>query len=262
MQHTINNDVYKETGDIWWDPDQVLNLLHTSVNPGRVGYFKRIIEQQLKLPAAKMTALEVGCGGGILCEEIARMGFTTTGLDPSEPALQVARAHSQKSNLKINYVHGTGEKLPFPDASFDVIFCCDVLEHVSDLGRVVSEISRVLKPGGHLFYDTLNRTPISNLVAIKIWQDWKPFAFMPKNLHVWSMFIKPQELEKTFANHSLEHKQNVGLAPNMNPLKMIYLLRQRVRGKITVRDLGRKFRLIESKDKTILYAGHAVKTAN
>ena len=256
----INNEIYKEKGDKWWNPEDPLYLLHTSVNPGRVGYFRRIIFDELKLNPAKLTALEVGCGGGILCEEIARMGFTTSGIDPAEAALEIARGHAKQSGLNINYLLGTGEKLPFSDSSFDVVFCCDVLEHVPDLNKVLAEISRVLKPGGHFFYDTLNRTPVSKLVAIKIWQDWKAFAFMPKDLHVWSMFIKPPELHKAMANHSLSQKREVGLAPNVNPLKMIYYLRQRVRGKMRMSDIGRKLKLVESRDKSILYAGHAVKS--
>ena len=256
-QPQINNDVYKQAGDIWWNPDEPLNLLQTVVNPGRVGYFKRVIKDELKLPTTKLSALEVGCGGGILCEEIARMGFKTTGMDPSHEALKTARAHAENAGLKIDYMHGSGEKLPFADASFDVVFCCDVLEHVSDLEKVIAEIRRVLKPGGRFFYDTLNRTPISKFVAIKVWQDWKAFAFMPKDLHVWHMFIKPAELHAIFRAKGFENLGITGLAPSMNPLSMLYHLNRRVRGKTTLRELARKLVLRESRDKSILYLGHA-----
>src|ERR1700751_5257727 len=111
-QQRINNEVYKQAGDIWWDTESPLNLLETVVNPGRVGYFRRIVLEQLHLPTTQMKALEVGCGGGILCEQIAKMGFDTTGMDPSAQALETARKHSAKLGLNINYVGGEGEKLP------------------------------------------------------------------------------------------------------------------------------------------------------
>lgn len=206
-----------------------------------------------------MTALEVGCGGGILCEQIARMGFATTGVDPSPAALATADAHARKQSLEIQYVPGQGESLPFAIGTFDAVFCCDVLEHVSDLDRTIAEISRVLKPGGYFFYDTINRTPVSKLVAIKVWQDWKAFAFMPENLHVWEMFIKPRELHAHFSNHGLANGDIVGLAPAVNPLVMLYYLNQRVKGRIGMREMGNKIKLKESRDKSMLYAGWAIK---
>ncbi len=205
-----------------------------------------------------MNALEVGCGGGILSEQISAMGFKTTGMDPSESALQAARAHAAESGKKIEYVQGIGEHLPFAAASFDVVFCCDVLEHVSDLGKVIAEISRVLKPGGYFFYDTINRTPISKLVVIKIWQDWKAFAFMPKNLHVWDMFIKPKELKKHLVARGFDNKDIKGLAPSVNPLTMLYYLRKRAKGQCSIPQLGQKIKLRESRDKSMLYLGWAV----
>jgi len=190
----INNNVYNEEGDIWWKGDTVLHLLKTSINPWRVGYSSNLIKKLGIDPKGK-SALEVGSGGGILTEEIAKMGFITTGIDPSDQSLETASNHAKASGLDIKYENGTGESLPYADGSFDCVFCCDVLEHVQDLPKVISEISRVLKPNGVFFYDTLNRTFISKLVAIKIWQEWKRWAFMPPNLHVWEMFIKPNEIK-------------------------------------------------------------------
>lgn len=256
----INNDVYKQPGDIWWDPEQPMNLLQTVVNPGRVAFFREKV-QELGLARGERTALEVGSGGGILCEEIAAMGFRTTGIDPSPAAVKVASAHAQKAGLSIAYLEGSGERIPFPDRSFDVVFCCDVLEHVSDLGRVISEISRVLKPGGTFFYDTINRTPVSRLVAIKLWQDWKAFAFMPKDLHVWHMFIKPRELVAHMRRHGLENLETHGLAPAVSPFAMLYHLRQRAKGKLKMSDLGRRIALKKSRDKSMLYMGVARKTS-
>lgn len=256
---TINNEYYKSGGDIWWDPDQPLNTLQTVVNPARVGYFKRVIRDQLGLRPESLTALEIGCGGGILCEEIARLGFRTTGVDPSPQALDVGRRHARTSGLNIQYVEGSGEKLPFADRSFDAVFCCDVLEHVEDLDRVVSEISRVCKPGGHFFYDTINRTLISKIVMIKLWQDWQPFAFMPKNLHIWRMFIKPTELLARFEANGLRNQDMVGIGPVDNPVRLLYRLNLRARGRLSQRMLAASLELKETRSKSVLYAGFAIK---
>src|SRR5688572_2611385 len=132
----INNDVYKLQGDIWWKPDTALHLLKSSVNPWRVGYAQATLKNLGIDPHGK-TALEVGSGGGILTEEICRMGFATTGIDPAEESIRTAANHARTSGLTIQYDQGTGESLPYADGSFDCVFCCDVLEHVQDLPKVI-----------------------------------------------------------------------------------------------------------------------------
>ena len=144
----INNSIYDTDGGRWWSTEFSLNLLRTLYNPFRVGYAKKIIEQNIGLVAEEINVLEVGCGGGILTEEIAKLGFNTTGIDPSESSLKAAIKHSMETNLKIKYKKASGENLPFHNSTFDVVLCCDVLEHVQDLPGVTSEISRVLKNGG------------------------------------------------------------------------------------------------------------------
>ena len=181
----INNALYNEQGNTWWDENQCLHLLKSSVNPARVGYFRRLLDQVLKFDYRGAAALDVGCGGGILAEEFAAMGFRVTGIDPSEQSLHAARRHAQSMKLSIQYREGTGESIPSADSAYPVVYCCDVLEHVRDLPRVISEIYRVTKPGGAFFFDTLNRTFVSKLVAIKVWQEWKSTAFMPPRLHEW-----------------------------------------------------------------------------
>ena len=258
VYNKIDNNLYNAEGDIWWQPTNVLYLLKTSINPWRVGYSSNILKTLGIDPKGK-TALEVGSGGGILTEEICKMGFATTGIDPAEQSLHTARNHAGLSGLDIKYDKGTGEHLPYSDNSFDCVFCCDVLEHVKDLPKVISEISRVLKPNGIFFYDTLNRTFISKLVAIKIWQEWKRWAFMPPNLHVWKMFIKPSEMISLLSENNFQWKEHHGSAPNVSIPKMLGYLRKRVKGEWNYADLGKNFWLVESKDMNILYAGHAVK---
>jgi len=258
VYNRIDNDLYNDERNTWWDPNSVLYLLKTSVNPWRVGYAKRKLGELGLNPVGKK-ALEVGCGGGILCEEIAAMGFDTTGIDPSAHSLNIAANHARLSGLRIKYEQGTGESLPYADGAYDVVFCCDVLEHVRDLPKVISEISRVLRPGGVFVFDTINRTFISKLVAIKIWQEWKRWAFFPPDLHVWDMFIKPAELKQLLLQSGFDFKEFHGSKPNISIPKMLGYLRQRAKGEITFKDLGERFVLLEDGDMNILYSGIAVK---
>jgi 2-polyprenyl-6-hydroxyphenyl methylase / 3-demethylubiquinone-9 3-methyltransferase len=255
----IDNTFYDGESANWWQPDSVLNLMKTSVNPVRVGYAKKKLFCELNINPKEKSALEVGCGGGVLTEEVARMGFNTFGIDPSEKSLRVAINHSKLGGLNITYNAGLGEALPYRGRIFDVVFCCDVLEHVRDLSKVISEISRVLKPGGILVYDTLNRTLISKLVVIKISQEWKRWAFMPSNIHVWEMFIKPDELKLLLQENGLGWKEHRGIEPNASILRILGYLRKRAKGKLTYRDIGNKLPLVESSDMSIMYMGYAIK---
>ena len=148
----IDNALYNEPGDIWWDENRIMHLLKSSINPVRAGYFRRLLDQAFKLDYRGIQALDVGCGGGILAEEFAGMGFRVTGIDPSAQSLATARQHAQSMGLAIDYQHGTGESIPFADGTFPVVYCCDVLEHVRDLPKVIREIYRVTKPGGVFFF--------------------------------------------------------------------------------------------------------------
>jgi 2-polyprenyl-6-hydroxyphenyl methylase/3-demethylubiquinone-9 3-methyltransferase len=261
IYNQIDNALYNEQANIWWDENQFLHLLKSSVNPARVAYFRRLLNEVLHFECHDEPALDVGCGGGILAEEFAGMGFHVVGIDPSEQSLATATQHAQSMGLTIDYHQGTGESVPYADNTFPVVYCCDVLEHVRDLPKVINEIYRVTKPGGYFFFDTLNRTFISKLVAIKIWQEWKSTAFMPPRLHEWKMFIKPEELKGLLTKSGFEFKEFRGTSPDVSLPKMISLLRQRASGKIGYKELGQNFKLVESNDLNILYMGYAVKPA-
>ena len=155
---SIDNDLYNRDGDIWRQSDSPFFLMQCSVNPVRLGFFKRKLFTECNITPQGRSALEVGCGGGVLTREIALMGFDVIGIDPSEPSIKIAASHAYEDGLRITYEKGVGEALAYRDGVFDVVFCCDVLEHVRDVPKVISEISRVLKPGGFFCYDTLNRT--------------------------------------------------------------------------------------------------------
>ena len=190
----VNNEIYEEKGHLWWDDDEggTFTSLRFMVNPARFNYFKKILEDKNKIHNDNITLLDVGCGGGFLSEEFAKIGLKVTGIDPSKETIKAAKIHAEEENLNIEYLEGFGEDLPFESNTFDFVCGCDVLEHVNDLDKVVNEISRVLKADGIFFYETINRTLISKLLMIKFMQEWKFTAFNDDHVHVWSMFIKPK----------------------------------------------------------------------
>lgn len=258
MHKQINNEIYDLEGNRWWDADFSLNLIRTFFNPIRVGYAREISGKYFSNTELH-TALEVGCGGGILAEEIVRLGFKTFGIDPSQPSLEAARNHASKSSLSITYIEAAGEALPFDADSFDIVFCCDVLEHVQDLPEVISEISRVLKPGGIFIYDTFNRTLLSKLVAIKILQEWKRWALMPPQLHVWNMFIKPKEMKALLKANKLKWIEHFGILPDRSVLKIWHYLHLRAAGILTYEQFGSTFQMASSRFTNVMYMGYAIK---
>jgi 2-polyprenyl-6-hydroxyphenyl methylase/3-demethylubiquinone-9 3-methyltransferase len=256
----MDYELYDRLAGTWWDDSQWLNLLRSAVNPARFGYMRRILLDELKIDPAGKRTLDVGCGGGLLAEEFARLGFAVTGIDPSEPSLETARAHAKESGLAIEYVFGFGEDLPFDDGSFEILYCCDVLEHVKNLDQTIGEIARVLEPGGVFLYDTINRTLRSKLVMIKVFQDWDSTRLVDPGLHDWTMFIKPSELRSCLATHGLEERDLVGIAPDASPVALFRALRKRRRGEIGYAEFGHTMKMAESRDTSTSYAGYAVKS--
>lgn len=214
----------------------------------------------MQLNLFELRVLDVGCGGGLLTEQFASLGCQVTGVDQSVPTLNAARAHANKSGLNIEYIESVGEKLPFDAARFDIVCCCDVLEHVDNLDIIIAEISRVLKPGGLLFFDTINRTFKSNLIAIKMAQSWRLTRFLPRYVHVWDKFIRPSELAKSLVKNGLPQCEFVGLSPAINPLKALLAIAQQKLGFINFSELGTKLRLKQSQDTSISYMGFAIRS--
>jgi 2-polyprenyl-6-hydroxyphenyl methylase/3-demethylubiquinone-9 3-methyltransferase len=256
----VDNTMYDRLSHTWWEEDGFLHVLRAALNPARFGYMRRVLTETLALPPGGLRTLDVGCGGGLLAEEFARLGCEVTGVDPSLASLEVARAHARERGLAIDYVEGRGERLPFGDAAFRVVYCCDVLEHVDDLELTVAEIARVLQPGGVFLYDTLNRTLRSRLLMIKLAQDWEATRWAEPDLHDWSMFIRPAELESRLARAGLDVRDRVGIAA-ANPVAAVKAMRDRARGRIDYAEMGRRLRLRESRDTSGLYAGYALKPA-
>ena len=256
----INNDIYFREDYPWWDEgrDHANVLLRYFVNPIRFNYFRRIIES---LPPAKksLKILDVGCGGGFLAEEFAKIGFEVTGMDPAPPSLKDASRHAEQNHLQIRYLQGYGEEIPLETGSFDYVACCDVLEHVADVEKVIKEISRVMKPGGLFFYDTINRNLFSYLAVIKIVQDWKFTAWEMPRAHVWEKFIKPSELTALMEKYGLVHQEIRGISSGANILSLLLAAIKRAQGKISRLEMGVRMKLQESSNIKLSYMGYAFK---
>ena len=255
----VDNLLYDQLAAGWWDERGFLHAL-AALNPARFGYMRRVLAEELRLTPTDLRVLDVGCGGGLLAEEFARLGFAVTGVDPSEESLAAARGHAATLGLAIEYQRARGEALPFAADRFDVVYCCDVLEHVDDLRQVLAETARVLKPGGVYLYDTINRTPRSWLLVIKLLQEWRWTALMPPRLHDWSMFIRPAELERMLEQHGLRPAGLTGLKPRANPLRLLRALRRRKRGLLSFAEAVEQMDLGESSDVSVSYIGYARKT--
>jgi len=255
---SVDNTVYDRMADSWWEDDGFLHTL-AALNPARFGYIRRVLLEELRLAPVGLQVLDIGCGGGLLAEEFARLGFAVMGIDPSEESLAAARTHAASQGLAIEYQSATGEALPFADESFDIAYCCDVLEHVNDLRQVIAETARVLRPEGTFLYDTINRTRRSRLIVIKLLQEWRWTALMPPRLHDWNMFIRPAELGRELKQHGLAPGGLTGLKPRANPLRLIRALRRRKRGLLSYAAAVREMDLGESPDTSVSYIGYARK---
>ena len=260
MARSVDNDVYDRLGGSWWDETSLLSLLHGSVTPGRFAYFRGVLARQFGAGVARLRVLDIGCGGGFLAEEFAALGCQVTGIDPSLVSIGAARAHAAERGLRIDYRTGVGEELPLPDASFDVACCCDVLEHVSNADRVISEAARVLKPGGLFLFDTINRTRKSRLLAVKAVQEWPLTRLTDVAIHDWDMFITPAELTAVLRRHGLAPGEVAGLGPRAHPLAVLRSYASARFSRITYGELSRRLDVGQVTSTAMSYMGFAPKT--
>jgi 2-polyprenyl-6-hydroxyphenyl methylase / 3-demethylubiquinone-9 3-methyltransferase len=207
---SIDNEWYDELGDKWWDPRGPVGILH-DINKARFGYFKSVLGR-----IEGLSILDVGCGGGLLTECFAREGARVTGLDLSRASLFAARRHARARGFDIDYVNANAESFPLTGGLFDAVVSSDFLEHVADLGRVVSECARVLKPDGLFLYETINRTIMSRVVGI--WLFERVLKLIPEHTHDPNMFIKPVELHEAMSRHGLANRETRGIGPQANRL--------------------------------------------
>ncbi len=205
---------FEELASRWWDPDSEFKPLH-DINPLRVGFIDRHAE------VAGKTVLDVGCGGGILSEGLARLGAQVSGIDMGEAPLSVAKLHQLETGLDIDYQRITVEELAADrPASFDVVTCLEMLEHVPDPASVVHACSELVKPGGLIFFSTINRNPKAYLFAI-IGAEYL-LQMLPKGTHDFNKFIRPSEMDQWARAADLELVELIGMT--YNPLTRTYKL--------------------------------------
>ncbi len=198
----------------WWDPTSEFRPLH-EINPLRLEWINALV------PLAGKRVLDVGCGGGILAEAIAKKGANVKGIDLSEKALKVAELHSLESEVQVSYELIAAEALAAREAGqYDVVTCMEMLEHVPDPSAIVQACATLVKPGGRLFFSTLNRNPKSYLFAI-IGAEYM-LRLLPRGTHDYAKFIKPAELSQFARNANLEVQALKGMT--YNPLTKIYSL--------------------------------------
>lgn len=211
-------DKFSSVASRWWDADGEFKPLHL-INPLRVNY----IETQSNGLFAKKV-IDVGCGGGLLSEAMAKLGAEVTGLDMSTEALEVARLHALDSGLRIDYQQNTAEAFAEQHAGqFDVVTCLEMLEHVPDPEAVIAACAKLVKPGGELFFSTLNRNLKSRLLGVVAAE--YVLRWVPKGTHDYQRFIKPSELLAMAERHAIRASDMTGL--HYNPLSRQFFLSNR-----------------------------------
>ncbi|MCK5092975.1 MAG: bifunctional 2-polyprenyl-6-hydroxyphenol methylase/3-demethylubiquinol 3-O-methyltransferase UbiG [Gammaproteobacteria bacterium] len=197
---------FEELASRWWDPGSEFKPLH-DINPLRLDYIDNCAELVDK------KVLDVGCGGGILAESMALRGAQVTGIDMGSTPLSVARMHLHESGADVDYRQITAEDMAKEQAgSFDIITCMEMLEHVPDPSSIVQACSQLIKPGGHVFFSTLNRNPKSYLLAV-LGAEYL-LNLLPKGTHDYQKFIRPSELEAWSRKAGLSFNEIVGMTYN------------------------------------------------
>ncbi len=198
----------------WWDRESEFKPLH-DINPLRANWIDE------RSPVAECKLLDVGCGGGILAEAMAHRGADVTGIDMGEAPLAVAQLHGLESGIAVNYQRCTAEEMAEQQSeTFDVVTCLEMLEHVPDPLSVIKACTRLVKPGGHLYFSTINRNPKSYLFAV-IGAEYL-LRLLPKGTHEYSKFIRPSELGIWIRDCGLELQEMTGLV--YNPFSRRYRL--------------------------------------
>ena len=196
----------------WWDPEGKFKPLH-KFNPIRIKYIKDNIIYSFKLkskeqPLQKINILDIGCGGGLLSEPMARLGANVTGIDASDKNIKIAKLHAKKNKLNINYFCSSPEKLKIKK-KFDVILNMEIIEHVEDINFFIKSCSKLLKKNGLMFVATLNKTLKSYIFAI-IGAEYV-LRWLPIGTHDWEKFVKPEDLKNILSKNNLKIEKIDGM---------------------------------------------------
>lgn len=211
MSNTLNVDAseiakFEALAKRWWDKHSEFKPLH-DINPLRANFIDE------HSPVAGLSVVDIGCGGGILSESLAQRGAKVTGIDMGEAPLAVARLHSIESKLTIDYRRITAEELAEEQAGqYDIVTCLEMLEHVPDPSKVIKACAELVKPGGHVYFSTINRNPKAYTFAI-LGAEYV-LNLLPKGTHEYSKFIKPSEMAQWSRTADLEWKEITGMTYN------------------------------------------------
>ena len=209
---------FEALAERWWDPNSEFRPLH-DINPLRLGY----IDERVGLAGKQV--IDIGCGGGLLAEGMATMGATVTGIDMGEAPLAVARLHAEQSGVQVEYLHSTAEAIAGQrPGHYDVVTCLEMLEHVPDPAAVIKACAQLVKPGGQVFFSTINRNPKAFLFAI-VGAEYV-LRLLPRGTHEYAKLIKPSELAGWARQAGLDVRDTTGMV--YNPLTNVYRLNRDV----------------------------------
>lgn len=211
---------FSSIADEWWDETGKFKPLH-KFNPIRISYIREKIIEHFSLDEKSTTPfkennlklLDVGCGGGLICEPFSRMGAKVTGIDASEKNIKIAKAHAEESNLTINYQAIASEKLAQENEKYDVVLALEIIEHVADVEEFVKSCCNLMKPGGLLIIATLNRTTKSLLLA-KFAAEYV-LRWVPAGTHDWKKFLKPSEINSLTDKNGFNLSDMTGFSYNL-----------------------------------------------
>jgi 2-polyprenyl-6-hydroxyphenyl methylase/3-demethylubiquinone-9 3-methyltransferase len=204
----------------WWDERGKFRPLHL-MNPVRMGFIRDQAIQHFGLdgtsftPLEKLRAVDIGCGGGLVCEPMARLGAAITGVDASENNIRIATSHAKQSGLPIEYRHATAEALVAEGKTFDIVLALEVVEHVASVPDFIDACAALLKPGGLLFLSTLNRTLKSYAMAI-VGAEYV-MRWLPRGTHEWKKFLPPHRVAAELRRNNIEIQEMKGLV--FDPLR-------------------------------------------
>jgi 2-polyprenyl-6-hydroxyphenyl methylase / 3-demethylubiquinone-9 3-methyltransferase len=209
----------------WWSPTGKFRPLH-QIGPPRLSFIRSAAEAHFKLDSktvrslSGLTVLDVGCGGGLIAEPLARLGAKVTGIDPSERNIAIAKGHAEPQGLTIDYRASRVEDLVAKHERFDIVTCLEVVEHVPDVGAFIAECGKVLRPGGLIVFSTINRTLKAWALAI-VGAEYV-LGWLPRGTHQWERFVTPEELARHCADAGLATPRFEGMI--YNPLRDVWTL--------------------------------------
>lgn len=209
---------FSRISEEWWNPNGKFRPLHR-MNPVRIGYIRDQAAAHFSLPDAPaplqgLRLLDIGCGGGLIAEPMARLGANVTGIDASEKNIRIAGLHAEKTGIAIDYRHAAAEDLAKAGEQFDIVLALEIVEHVADTDAFIRACLQCLRPGGLLILSTLNRTAKSYALAI-IGAEYV-LRWLPVGTHQWKKFLRPSELVALVERHGGQLKQLMGM--HMHPL--------------------------------------------